>query len=356
MAQLCYICVMSKEIYNFTIELSWKYLEILRQVEKFEIQWSRFQQREKTSLNQLKTLATIQSIGSSTRIEGSKLSDKQVQTLLEKIDITQIEDRDSQEVVGYYNALDIITESPKELRLTESTIKNLHNVLLKISDKDDWHRGQYKQHSNAVQATFPDGSTQIIFKTTDPGFATDEEMKSLVNWMRSKDDINPIIKTAAFVYEFLSIHPFQDGNGRLSRLLTTLLLLQNGYDWVEYISFEHEIEKRKKKYYQALRNCQAKRPNENITEWIEFFLDSLKNLIHKLNKKLEISESDLSPKQKNVYIFICNNPEAKISTISEGSQVPRATLKRIINTLLEKELIEKNGKGAGTNYRMKSGT
>jgi len=347
---------MSKEIYNFTIELSWKYLEILRQVEKFEIQWSRFQQREKTTLNQLKTLATIQSIGSSTRIEGSKLSDKQVQTLLEKIDITQIEDRDSQEVVGYYNALDIITESPKELRLTESTIKNLHNVLLKISDKDDWHRGQYKQHSNAVQATFPDGSTQIIFKTTDPGFATDEEMKSLVNWMRSKDDINPIIKTAAFVYEFLSIHPFQDGNGRLSRLLTTLLLLQNGYDWVEYISFEHEIEKRKKKYYQALRNCQAKRPNENITEWIEFFLDSLINLINKLNKKLEISESDLSPKQKNVYIFICNNPEAKISTISEGSQVPRATLKRIINTLLEKELIEKNGKGAGTNYRMKSGT
>ena len=131
-------------------------------------------------------------------------------------------------------------------------------------------------------------------------------------------------------------------------------LLQNGYEWVEYISFEHEIEKRKKKYYQALRNCQAKRPNEDITEWTEFFLDSLRNLIIKLNKKLEISESDLSPKQKNVYIFICNNPESKISKISKGSQVPRATLKRIINKLLEKELIEKNGKGAGTNYRMKS--
>jgi len=347
---------MSKEIYNFTIELSWKYLEVLRQVEKFEIYWTRFKQREKTSLNHLKTLATIQSIGSSTRIEGSKLSDKQVQTLLEKINITQIEDRDAQEVVGYYNALEIITEYPKKLRLTESNIKNLHKVLLKISDKDDWHRGQYKQHSNAVQATFPDGSTQIIFKTTEPGFATDEEMKSLVNWMRFKDEINPIIKTAAFVYEFLSIHPFQDGNGRLSRLLATLLLLQNGYEWVEYISFEHEIEKRKKKYYQALRNCQAKRPNEDITEWIEFFLDSLRNLINKLNKKLEISDSDLSPKQKNVYTFICNNPESKISKISEGSQIPRATLKRIIKTLLEKELIEKNGKGAGTNYRMKPGT
>jgi len=347
---------MIKEIYSFTLELSWKHLEILRQVEKFEIHWSKFRQREKSSLNQLKTLATIQSIGSSTRIEGSKLSDKQVQTLLENIDITQIEDRDSQEVVGYYNALDIVTESPKDLRLTESTIKNLHNVLLKISDKDDWHRGQYKQHSNAVQATFPDGSIQLIFKTTEPGFATDDEMKSLVNWMRSKDDINPIIKTAAFIYEFLSIHPFQDGNGRLSRLLTTLLLLRNGYEWIEYISFEHEIERRKNKYYKALRNCQAKRPNEDITEWIEFFLDSLRNLINKLNKKLEISESDLSPKQKNVFIFICNNPESKISKISEGSQIPRSTLKRIIKALIEKALIEKKGKGAGTNYRMKSGT
>lgn len=295
---------MSKAIYNFTIDLSWRYLEILLQIEKFEILWSKFQQREKSSLNQLKTLATIQSIGSSTRIEGSKLSDKQVQTLLEKIDITQIEDTDSQEVVGYYNALDVITESPKELGITESTIKNLHNILLKISDKDDWHRGQYKQHSNAVQATFPDGSTQIIFKTTEPGFATEDEMKNLVQWIKLKDEINPVIKIATFVYEFLSIHPFQDGNGRLSRLLTTLLLLQNGYEWVEYISFEHEIEKRKKKYYQALRNCQAKRPNEDITEWIEFFLDSLRNLIKKLTKKLEISDSDLSPKQKTVYLFV----------------------------------------------------
>ncbi len=346
---------MNNKLYTFTIQLNWGHFDTLRQIEKFELIWSNYQRREKKSLNQLKTLATIQSIGSSTRIEGSKLSDQQVRTLLEKLDITEIEDRDSQEVVGYYNVLDIITESPLELSVTESTIKSLHNLLLKLSSKDDWHKGQYKKHSNAVQATFPDGSTQLIFKTTEPGFATDNAMKNLVKWFRLKDDINPIIKTATFVYEFLSIHPFQDGNGRLSRLLTTLLLLQNGYDWIEYVSFEHEIEKRKKKYYQALRNCQAKRPNEDITEWIQFFLDSLKNLTDKLNKKLEISQSDLTPKQKNVYVFISNNPESKISGISEGTKVPRATLKRILKVLIDAELIEKNGKGAGTNYKMKFG-
>jgi len=351
-----YFYMMKDKVYSFSLELNWSHLEMLRQIGEFELTWSNYVKREHSSLIQLKTLATIQSIGSSTRIEGSQLSDKQVKTLLEKIEINQIEDRDSQEVVGYYNVLDIITASPIELSVTESTIKNLHNVLLKLSDKDDWHKGQYKKHSNAVQATFPDGSTQIIFKTTKPGYATEDAMKTLVKWLKLKDSINPIIKTAAFVYEFLSIHPFQDGNGRLSRLLTTLLLLQNGYTWIEYVSFEHEIEKRKKQYYKALRNCQAKRPNEDISEWVEFFLISLKNLIMKLNKKLDLSKSDLTPKQKSVYIYICNNPEAKMNRIIDGTEIPRATLKRIINVLIERELIEKNGKGAGTYYIMKAGT
>ncbi len=335
--------------------MDWNLLERLRQIEKFELTWLDFKKRESSSLQQLKTLATIQSIGSSTRIEGSKLTNNQVKTLLANIDITQIEDRDSQEVVGYYNTLDIITENPKDIRINESTIKNLHNVLLKLSTKDEWHRGQYKQHSNAVQAQFPDGSTQIIFKTTEPGFATEDSMTSAIRWLNAKDEINPIIKTASFIYEFLSIHPFQDGNGRLSRILTTLLMLKNGYNWIEYISFEHEIERRKKDYYRALRNCQARRPNEDITKWIEFFLSSLINLTKKLSKKLEISQSDLSPKQKSIFIFINNNPESKTGEIVESVGIPRATVKRILNALIESGLIEKNGKGAGTNYRAKSG-
>ena len=347
---------MKNDLYNFKLELQWKHLEFLRQIEKFELTWTSFQQRENSSLNQLKTLATIQSIGSSTRIEGSKLSNKQVQTLLEKIDISQIEDRDSQEIIGYYNTLDIITKNPSEIRISESTIKNLHKVLLKQSEKDQWHKGKYKQHSNPVQASFPDGSTQIIFRTTEPGYATEDAMKSLIKWFNGRGDINPIVKTATFVYEFLSIHPFQDGNGRLSRLLTTLLLLQKGYNWIEYVSFEHEIESKKKKYYQALRNCQAQRPNENVSEWIEFFLSSLLNLTRKLTKKLEISKSTLTPKQKSVYIYICNSPETKVGEIITKTEISRATVKRILKKLIELNMIEMNGKGAGTNYKMKSGT
>lgn len=251
--------------------------------------------------------------------------------------------------------MDIISDSPNELEVSESTIKNLHNILLKLSDKDKWHRGQYKSHSNAVQANFPDVSTQIIFKTTEPGYETEDAMKSLIQWKSQNTIVNPIVKTAAFVYEFLSIHPFQDGNGRLSRLLTTLVLLQNGYKWIEYVSFEHEIEKNKKKYYQALRNCQAKIPNEEITMWVDFFIQSLLNLIQKLKSKLELVQSDLTTNQKSVYIFISNNPESKSGQIINATNIPRATLKRVLLTLLEKKLIEKNGSGAATNYRMKTG-
>ena len=97
--------------------------------------------------------------------------------------------------------------------------------------------------------------------------------------------VHPIIKIAAFVYDFLSIHPFQDGNGRLSRLISTLLLIKNGYKWIQYVSFEHEIENRKNEYYKVLRGCQAQRPNEDVTIWIQFFLNCLSNIKSQLLMK-----------------------------------------------------------------------
>src|SRR5690606_8927773 len=110
------------------------------------------------------------------------------------------------------------------------------------------------------------------------------------------------VKSALFAYDFVSIHPFQDGNGRLSRLISTLLLMQNGYKWVQYVSFEHEIENRKTDYYRALRNCQAQRPKENVTEWIYFFFDALAKIQLQLMKKLEYKgiESSLSVREKSI--------------------------------------------------------
>ncbi len=346
---------MKEKVHSFNLSLNWKVLRAISKIDRFDASWSSIEKIEGKSLKQLKTVATIQSVGASTRIEGSKLTDQDVEELLSQIDISKIEDRDSQEVVGYFNVLDLISDSFSDIDIRESNIKNLHNLLLKFSEKDVWHRGDYKQHTNAVQATFPDGTKQVIFKTTEPGFPTEIAMKSLIEWYAEEKEVHPLISCAAFVYDFLSIHPFQDGNGRLSRLLTTLLLLKSRYKWIEYVSFEHEIENNKKTYYRVLRSCQAQRPSEDITEWIDFFLESLINLQNKLQSKLELSglQGNLSPKEKEILTYIGNKAGSKSGEISKNLNISKATLKRVLNDLVGKGLIIKHGKGAGTNYSTK---
>lgn len=343
---------MKETVYNFTIDLNWKLLSTISQIDRFDASWSSIEKREGQTLKQLKSIATIQSVGASTRIEGSKMSDAEVEVLLNNIDISKLENRDKQEVASYSNALDLITDAFETIYITESNIKFLHNQLLKYSSKDDWHRGNYKQLTNAVEANFPDGTRQIIFKTAEPGFETDDAMRNLFEWHQQEREVHALITTAAFVYDFLSIHPFQDGNGRLSRLLTNLLLLKQGYNWVQYVSLEHEIESRKKDYYRVLRICQAQRPNENITEWVNFFLQSLLNVQFKLSQKLEATgvKANLSTRDNSIYTFIINHAGCKSSEIAKGLNISQSTVKFVLKRLLAENLITKNGRAAGTTY------
>jgi Fic family protein len=346
---------MKERVYSFSLSIDWKLIRTISQIDRFDASWSAIEKREGLSLKQLKSIATIQSVGASTRIEGSKMSDAEVEALLSKIDISKIEDRDSQEVVGYFNVLDLISDSYDEIEISEGNIKNLHNLLLKLSEKDDWHRGDYKKLTNAVEAAFPDGSRQIIFRTTEPGFPTEDAMRQLITWYKLENEVHGLIKTAVFAYDFVSIHPFQDGNGRLSRLLTTLLLLKSGYHWIQYVSLEHEIERRKKDYYRVLRNCQAQRPDEDITEWVVFFLESLVSVQQKLEEKMLRYgiESDLSPKEKSILTYINDHPGCKSGELAKRLDIPNPTVKRILAEMVSKGLIARFGKGAGTNYSAK---
>ena len=346
---------MIDKVYIFRLNLDWNLLRIVSKIDRFDASWSSIEKREGQSLKQLKNIATVRSVGASTRIEGSKMSNEEVKALLDNLEITKIEERDAQEVVGYFEVLELISENYNEIEITESNIKNLHNLLLKHSDKDKWHKGDYKQHSNAVEATLPDGTKQIIFQTTNAGFETEDAMRNLIEWYNSDTEIHPLVKTAMFSYEFVSIHPFQDGNGRLSRLLATLLLLKNGYKWIQYVSFEHEIESRKNEYYLKLRHCQVQRPNEDITEWINFFFSTLLNIQEQLMKKLEVkgTKAKLSPKEKSILTYIESNPGSKSGEIANKLHIPNPTVKRILTKLLNENLIEKYGIGAGTNYSIK---
>jgi Fic family protein len=226
---------------------------------------------------------------------------------------------------------------------------------MKYSKIDEWHRGKYKQHSNAVEANFPDGTKQIVFQTTEAGFPKEDAMRNLINWHSGDSLAHPLVKCCLFTYEFLSIHPFQDGNGRLRRLISSLSSLKNGYNWIQYVSFEHEIENRKPEYYRVLRSCQSERPNENVTEWGNFFFSAIKNIQEQLTLKLKQIgvEIKLSTKEKSILIFIGNNVGCKSGEIAKKLGISSPTIKRILPELIEKHLIEKHGIGAGTNYSIK---
>ncbi|MFY0591188.1 Fic family protein [Roseivirga sp.] len=343
---------MITEVYTFKIDLNWHLMRLVSQIDRFDASWSSIEKREGNSLRELKSIATIRSVGASTRIEGSKMSDKEVDVLLKNIDVSKLTDRDSQEVAGYFDVLDLISDSFKHIPLTENGIKNLHKTLLRYSEKDKWHRGDYKQHSNAVEAKLPDGNKQVIFRTPDPGFPTQDAMGDLVNWYKKDKDTPTLIKCALLAYEFVSIHPFQDGNGRMSRLLSTLALLKEGYNWIQYVSLEHEIEFQKNKYYQTLRSCQAQRPHEDITAWIHFFFNALIKVQNQLMKKLSRQGimAGLSPREKAIITIISERPGTKSGEIAKRLEIPNPTVKRILGQLLEAKLIEKHGAGAGTNY------
>ena len=346
---------MNNEIYNFKLNIDWKLINLISEIDRFDANWTAIERKEGQSLKELKSIATVRSVGASNRIEGNRMSDEEVDVLLQKIDIAKLTDRDSQEVVGYFEVLDLITESYQNISLSESNLKSLHNSLMKYSAKDLWHKGNYKQHSNAVEASFPDGTKQIIFQTTEAGFVTENAIRALLDWYNAETEVHALIKIASFVYEFLTVHPFQDGNGRLSRLISTLLLLNKGYKWIQYVSFEHEIESRKNEYYQVLRSCQAQRPNEEVTVWINFFLNCLSSIQKQLLMKLEQSglETQLSHKEKSIYTIIQNRPNIQSGEIAIKLGIPAPTVKRILSELLNKGLIEKQGNGRNVSYSIK---
>ncbi|MBE9489892.1 MAG: Fic family protein [Bacteroidetes bacterium] len=343
------------QVHTLNIEIDWKLISIISKIDRFDAEWTSIEKKEGQSLKQLKAIATVRSVGASTRIEGSKMSNEEVDVLLNDLTIDKLEDRDSQEVAGYFEVLDLISNSYNGIDITENSLKNLHNRLLKYSKKDEWHKGNYKQLSNSVEVTFPDGSKQIIFETTAPGIQTEDAMRALIEWYENDKETHPLVKTAIFCYEFVSIHPFQDGNGRLSRLLSSLLLIKFGYKWIQYVSFEHEIENRKVEYYQELRKCQAQRPSEEITTWIYFFFDALINIQNQLISKLNTQgvESSLSPKEKSILVFISDHPGTKSGEIASKLKIPNPTVKKILSELVSKNLIEKFGAGPGTNYAIK---
>ncbi len=309
------------------------------------------------AITNLKRSTLITSAGASTRIEGARLTDEKVEDVMRGLAVSKFADRDSQEVQGYLETLQNVFDSFQTLPLREGVITSLHNQLLKYSHKDDTHRGGYKKTENTVGVLGPDGKVaKIMFETT-PAFLTAKEMQELVEWTEDameKNRFHQLLIIANFIVEFLKIHPFEDGNGRLSRVLTNLLLLRSGYTFVQYVSHEQIVERRKDEYYIALRKSQEtfKTDHDTISPWLNFFLSVVQEQAKKALSYLqeEKIEDTLSPKQYEVWKYISNVGESGPGDIVKATGIALGTVRQALRSLVELGKIKRIGRGRGTRY------
>ena len=343
-----------------TILITPEILGLVAEIDEFKGAWRALGTLAPERLSALRRVATIESIGSSTRIEGSKLSDREVERLLASLEIKSFATRDEQEVAGYAEVMELVFRAWEDIAVTENHIKQLHRDLLVHSEKDTWHRGSYKTSSNSVAAFDEDGrQIGIVFETATP-FDTPRLMAELVGWVTSEREqrhLHPLLVIAVFTVVFLEIHPFQDGNGRLSRILTTLLLLQAGYAYVPYSSLESVIEQSKEGYYLALRQTQGSIRSDapNWQPWIIFFLRALQQQMRRLAKKIErekIVLSSLPDLALRILDHARDHGRVSMGEVIQLTGVSRNTLKQQFRQLVDKGHLAKHGGGRTTWYTL----
>ncbi len=303
----------------------------IAQIDELKGQWTGGANLNPQLLGRLKRAVLITSTGASTRIEGARLSDENVDDLMRGIAMQKFADRDKQEVQGYFELLQIIFDTWEHIRFSENTIKHLHQELLKYVEKDQDHRGKYKSTDNKVE---------------------------MVEWTKYALETklsHPLIIVGNFLVEFLNIHPFKDGNGRLSRILTNLLLFQAGYLYMPYVSHEKLVEDQKLDYYLALRKSQRtfKKGSGDIGPWLEFFLniilDQSKEAISLMSG--ENIEDILSNKQIAVWQYLQGVDEATPKEIANKTKVAYATVRQTLSKLLDLKKIKRVGMGRSSRYR-----
>jgi Fic family protein len=339
-------------------------VKLIAEIDEFKGRWQALKTLSPDRLSALRKVATIESVGSSTRIEGAKLSDAEVEDLLSQaISIKSFKTRDEQEVAGYAEAMDLVFEAYADMRLTENHIRQLHQTLLRHSVKDSRHRGSYKTLSNNVVAFDANGrEIGVVFETTSP-FDTPREMEALIAWARKaleEESLHPLVFIAVFIVTFLAIHPFQDGNGRLSRVLTTLLLLRSGYAYVPYASLERVIEENKGLYYKALRRTQMtlKRATPDWEPWVGFFLRCLKKQKDGLSTRLDQertaqgSEANLPQLSLRILKALRSKERLTIAQLESVIGANRNTLKVRLRELVADGRVRQHGKARATWYSL----
>jgi len=335
-------------------------VDAIGRIDAFRGMWSAAQWLAPQMLRELRQTTIVSSSGASTRIEGAKLSDEEVAELLGNLRMERFTDRDHAEVKGYIEVLTLIFDRFDDMALTENIIKGLHRDLLKHVEKDQHHHGEYKKLPNTVKAYDAETGKEIgvVFETTSPAM-TPIEMERLVSetnaaWQENRH--HKLIVIAEFIVRFLAIHPFEDGNGRLARLLSNLLLLKAGYDFVRYSSHEKIVEDNKDRYYLALRQAQgsfsSNRPDP--TPWISFFLRCLIKQVECLEAQVHIEKrlGALSPAEREIVELARQRGRITNQMVVQVYGCNPNTVKAHFQRLTASGVLLPRGKGKGRSYEL----
>jgi len=344
-----------------TLTITPEILSLIAEIDEFKGAWLALGTLAPERLSTLRRVATIESVGSSTRIEGSRLDDTEVGRLLSNLQIGTLSSRDEQEVAGYAQVMETIFAHYEAIDLTENHIRQLHRDLLAFSEKDEHHRGSYKTLPNNVSAFDAEGrEIGVVFETATP-FDTPGRMSELVAWTRSaveERSLHPLLAIAVFSVVFLEMHPFQDGNGRTSRVLTTLLLLRSGYAYVPYSSLESVIEHSKEGYYLALRQTQrtVRDRKPDWQPWTVYFLRALQQQKRRLEKKLareKILRENLPDLSLRILELAREYDRITIGEVVTFTGGNRNTIKKHLAALVEANHLVRHGAGKGTWYTLR---
>jgi Fic family protein len=335
----------------------------LSNIERFQGQWEGFYTQKKPVLiDKLTQTIVVTSAGASTRIEGAILTDAQVQDLVAKgCKISKLSSRSEREVAGYIKCLEYVYKNYDHLHLSEHTIRTLHQIMtseLLNEQLPKKQRGIYKDIPNhVIEKNMVTGEETVWFETTPPGPQTETAMYQLLKdfkMLYENQEIPVIILIGVFIVSFLAVHPFRDGNGRLSRILTNWLLLHAGYHWCQFASHEKIIEDNKEKYYLSLRQTQIsffiEKPDYN--PWLDYFLSILEIQADIVKQELKKQEpiSEFNKNELTVYNIIHTNGLCGISFIEENVNMTRSGLKTLLNRLVSRGFIQKKGNGKGVKY------
>ncbi|MDE6241229.1 MAG: Fic family protein [Anaeroplasmataceae bacterium] len=332
-------------------------LNYVGNIHEFRGRQQLFIEQKPEELNRLVELAKIQSTEASNEIEGIRTTNARLHQLMN--DKITPKNRDEKEILGYRYALKLIHENYEYIPIRPNFILQLHKEMYQFMDVN--YGGKFKDVPNEIAAHYPDGHKEVIFKPLEP-FETPAAVESLCNEYNkaiSSGTVDPLVAIPVFIHDFLCIHPFNDGNGRMSRLLTTLLLYRSGYMVGKYISLEKKIQITKDEYYDALEKSSKSWHEEanNDTAFVKYLLGVILASYRDFEERIRLTMTTKKLSAKEMVEVAINKKIGKLtkSDIMElCPAIARSSIEKALKELCEEGKLIKHGGGRSTFYSHKS--